>query len=132
MATFKGTDGVVSNAGTNFGELVDFTLNITAQFATDTAAGDSWVTRKLVRKDFTATINCHYDPSDTSQAAAVEGASAAYVFYPEGGEGSGLEQFTGNALVSGVSTSTPLDGIVPYTISLVNEDNTGLVRGVDS
>ena len=71
---------------------------------------------KALRGDATATVECHFDETDTAQEAANLGTSATLELYPEGAD-SGDKYFTGTAIVTGGDVGVTMDGIISRTLT---------------
>jgi len=104
MATYLGKDGTITADASGVGEITNFAVNITADTAEDTAFGDGWKTRKAGLKDWSATIDCHFDQANAGQAVLIEGATVACVFTCHTNA-----TFTGSGIVTsrGISNSDP-------------------------
>ena len=116
MATHTGLNGVVKLGSNTVGEVTGFTLNQTHDTVEDTALGDSMKSYKSLRGDATATVECHFDETDTAQEAANLGTSATLELYPEGAD-SGDKYFTGTAIVTGGDVGVTMDGIISRTLT---------------
>jgi len=116
MATHTGVNGVVKIGSNTVGEVVSFTLNQTHDTVEDTALSDSNKSYKALRGDATATVECHFDETDTAQEAANSGVSATLELYPEGAD-SGDKYFVGTAIVTGADVGVTMDGIISRTLS---------------
>ena len=116
MATHTGVNGVVKIGSNAVGEVVSFTLNQTHDTVEDTALSDSNKSYKALRGDATATVECHFDETDTAQEAANSGVSATLELYPEGAD-SGDKYFVGTAIVTGADVGVTMDGIISRTLS---------------
>tara|TARA_A100001201_G_C4018737_1_gene179879 strand:+ start:235 stop:621 length:387 start_codon:yes stop_codon:yes gene_type:complete len=116
MATHTGVNGVVKLGSNTIGEVTAFTLNQTHDTVEDTALSDSNKSYKALRGDATATVECHFDETDTAQEAANSGVSATLELYPEGAD-SGDKYFVGTAIVTGADVGVTMDGIISRTLS---------------
>ena len=118
MATHVGTSGVVKVGANTVAEVTGFTLNETQDTVEDTSLTDSKKSYIALRGDATATIECHWDETDTSGQEALDvGTSATIELYPEGAD-SGDTYYTGTAIVTGVSQNVSLDGVISRTINV--------------
>ena len=116
MATHTGLNGVVKLGSNTVGEVTGFTLNQTHDTVEDTALGDSMKSYKSLRGDATATVECHFDETDTAQEAANSGTEATLELYPEG-DTSGDKYFVGTAIVTGADVGVTMDGIISRTLT---------------
>ena len=116
MATKVGTSGVVKIGSTAVGEVTGFTIDETNDTVEDTQLTDSKKSYLVLRGDATATVECHFDETDTAQEAANLGTSATLELYPEGAD-SGDKYFTGTAIVTGGDVGVTMDGIISRTLS---------------
>ena len=71
---------------------------------------------KSLRGDATATVECHFDETDTAQEAANSGTEATLELYPEGAD-SGDKYFTGTGIVTGADVGVTMDGIISRTLT---------------
>jgi hypothetical protein len=116
MATHTGLNGVVKLGSNTVGEVTSFTLSQTQDTVEDTSLTDSMKSYKALRGDATATVECHFDETDTAQELLVVGNTATLELYPEGADSSD-EYFVGTAIVTGNDTSVTMDGITSRTFS---------------
>lgn len=125
MATYRGMDGTVKAVATGgtpstaLGEMTGYTLNITTTLLEDTAAGDASRTRKAGLKDWSASVELHFDPDDAIADLLVEGAAVKCEFEVNETDGS-TEQanWSGECLVESISISSAIDGLVTYSANL--------------
>ena len=94
MATHVGTSGLVKVGGTTVGEVIGFSIDETQDTVEDTALTDSKKSYKVLRGDATATVECHFDESD-----------------------SGDKYYSGTGIVTGASIAVTLDGIISRTFN---------------
>ena len=116
MSTFKGNDGVVSITGTAIAELKAWTFDENADQIDDTAMGDTYKTSKSGMPSATGTIECHYDPSDSTQEALVPGTEVALILYPNG-TAQGSQRISLTAQITGRTRSGAIDAIMPRTFN---------------
>jgi len=118
MATHVGTSGVVKVGSATVAEVTGFTLNETQDTVEDTSLTDSNKSYIALRGDATATIECHWDETDTNgQEALDHGTSATIELYPEGAT-SGDKYYTGTAIVTGADVAVTMDGIISRTFNV--------------
>jgi len=116
MATHHGKEAVVTVGGTAIDNVTGFTLDTTHDTVEDTELSDTNKTYLVGRGTFTGSIDMNYDEESTEQALLVSGAILAFVFLPEGNT-AGDESFTGTGIITGMSITTPLDGVITRTVS---------------
>ena len=64
------------------------------------------------------TINCHWDPDDsTGQEALVIGTEVSLSLEPEGNATTGDVYYTGSAIITDISVGVPQDGMVTRNFS---------------
>ena len=116
MATHHGKEGVVTSAGTAIDGVTGFTIDTTHDTVEDTQLSSTTKTFLAGRGSFTGSIDMNYDESDTPQTTLLTGTTLAFEFLPEGNT-TGDERFAGSGIVTGMSISVPLDGVVTRTVS---------------
>lgn len=127
MATFRGKEGIVKVGGAVVAERVTWTIDQTAATEEDSAQGDDWQTFKGGLKTWTGSLECRWDDTDlTGQEALIIGAEVALTLYPEG-DATGAYEYSGNAIVTGVSNAVPRDDIVARSFTF--QGNGELVIG---
>jgi hypothetical protein len=118
MATHVGTSGVVKVGTDTVAEVTGFTIDQSNDTVEDTTLTDTSKTYKVLRSDATGTIECHWDETDSSgQGALTIGASVTLNLYPEGSD-SADTYYTGSAIVTSLSQSVTLDGVISRTINV--------------
>ena len=118
MATHVGTSGVVKVGANTVAEVTGFTLNETQDTVEDTSLTDSKKSYIALRGDATATIECHWDETDTSGQEALDvGTSATIELYPEGAD-AGDAYYTGTGIVTSADVAVTMDGIVSRNFSI--------------
>jgi len=117
MATHHGKEGVVTIGGTTLGNATGFTVDTTHDVVEDTALGNSMKSFIAGRGTFTASIDMNFDETDSGQTTLVQGAELTFAFLPEG-NASGDRKFSGSGIVTGMSVSVPLDGVITRTVSI--------------
>ena len=126
MATHHGKEGVLTIGGTTLGNATGFTVDTTHDVVEDTALGSSMKSFLVGRGTYTASIDMNFDETDSGQTTLVQGAELTFAFLPEG-NASGDRKFSGSGIVTGMSVSVPLDGVITRTVSL--QGNGGLTIG---
>mgnify|MGYP001233377747 FL=1 len=118
MATHVGTSGVVKVGSATVAEVTGFTLNETQDTVEDTHLTDSKKSYVALRGDATATIEAHWDETDTNGQEALDvGSSATIELYPEGAD-SGDAYYTGTGIVTGADVAVTMDGIISRTLNI--------------
>ena len=118
MATHVGTSGVVKVGSATVAEVTGFTLNETQDTVEDTSLTDSKKSYVALRGDATATIEAHWDETDTNGQEALDvGSSATIELYPEGAD-SGDAYYTGTGIVVGADVAVTMDGIISRTLNI--------------
>lgn len=119
MATYTGQDGSLSISGTAVAEVRSFSIDQTNNTVEKTVMGDSWKSYYTTQKEWSGSADIYYSQTSgniANVAAITSGASAAFIGYPAG-DTTGYPKLSGNILVTGVSISTSMDGMVEATIS---------------
>ena len=116
MATHHGKEGQVTSAGTVIGNVTGFTLDTTHDTVEDTSLSSTTKSFVAGRGTFTGSVDMNYDETDTPQTTLLTGTSLAFIFLPEGNT-TGDESFSGTGIVTSMSISVPLDGIVTRTVA---------------
>ena len=116
MATHHGKEGVLTIGGTTLGNATGFTIDTTHDVVEDTALGNSMKSFLVGRGSFTFSIDMNFDETDSGQTALVQAAELTFAFLPEGNE-SGDRKFSGTGIVTGMSVSVPLDGVITRTVT---------------
>ena len=116
MATHHGKEGVLTIGETTLGNATGSTVDTTHDVVEDTALGSSMKSFLVGRGSFTFSIDMNFDETDSGQTALVQGAELTFAFLPEGNE-SGDRKFSGSGIVTGMSVSVPLDGVITRTVT---------------
>ena len=116
MATHHGKEGVVTAGGSGVGELTGFTLETSADVVEDTALTDATKSFVAGRTSFSGTLEMHFDEADSVQTQLTAGESITFKLLPEGSS-TGDRKFEGASVITGMSVSQPLDGIVARSVT---------------
>lgn len=116
MTCYIGKAGIVKIGSDNVGEVTNFSVEETADTVECTAMGDDYRTYMSTFKAWTGSMEVHWDPDDSGQTAVVVGSSVTVTFYPEGDD-TGDTTIGGTAIVTGLTRTTPYDGIVTSSIT---------------
>jgi len=118
MSTYSGNGGTVKVATNTIAEILSFSIDSSAATIDDTALSDTASSFKAGKTSWTASIECHFDPTDTNgQNSMVVGNSMSFVFYQRG-ETTGDPTITGTAIITSTSSSNASDSIISQTYSL--------------
>ena len=121
MSVHHGKEGEVAVGGTAVGELTSFTLETTGDVVESTQMSDGAKSFIAGRTSFSGTLEMHFDETDSGQTSLTAGASVTFKLLPEGSS-SGDRKFEGAGIVTGMSVSQPLDGIVSRTVTFQGTD----------
>ena len=116
MAVHHGKEGEVVVGGTAVGELVSFTLETTGDVVESTKMSDSAKSFIAGRTSFSGTLEMHFDEADSVQTQLTAGASITFKWLPEGSS-TGDRKFEGESVITGMSVSQPLEGIVTRSVT---------------
>lgn len=107
MATFKGSEGSIAVGANAIAEVLNFSVNEQAAMIEDTALGDTAKTFKSGTTEWSGSLECMFDDTDTNgQVALTVGASVTLNLYTEGTT-TGDYLLTGTALVESREVSNP-------------------------
>ena len=117
MAVHKGSEGVVKILTNTVAEVRDWSLEDTAETIDSTQLSDSAKTFEVGTTSWSGSVNAFWDETDTSgQGAMTAGASVTLNLYPEGAT-SGDTYGSGDAIISSISKSGGIDGLVEASFS---------------
>ena len=116
MSVHHGKEGEVVVGGSAVGELVSFTLETTGDVVESTKMADAAKTFVAGRTSFSGTLEMHFDEADSVQTQLTAGASITFKLLPEGGS-TGDRKFEGASVITGMSVSQPLDGVVARSVT---------------
>jgi hypothetical protein len=125
MATHFGSDGSVklitttSPAGTpaTIGELLNWSLTMTADAVETTSMGDTARTYTGGLQTGTGSMSLYLDPDDSVQEDLAQGDSVDCEFYAEGTD-TGDQKYSGTFIVTSVERGATLDGIATLNAEL--------------
>ena len=121
MAVHHGKEGQVTIGGTAVGELTSFTLETTGDVVESTKMEDGAKSFIAGRTSFSGTLEMHFDETDSAQTQMTAGSSLAFKLLPEGSS-TGDRKFEGAGIITGMSVSQPLDGIVSRSVTFQGTD----------
>ena len=116
MAVVHGKEGLVKAGGTAIGDLTGFTLETTGDVVESTALSDSDKSFIAGRTSFSGNLDMNFNRANAPQATLLAGSSIAFILYPEGAT-SGDRTYTGSGIVTGMSTSNSMDGMVTRSVT---------------
>lgn len=112
MANHAGNEGSVAVGANTVAEIRSWNVETSADTTEDSSMGDTWRTHKTTLRSWTGSTDCWWDETDTTgQEALLIGAEVTLNLYPEG-DGLGNEYYTGTAIVSGITRSADMNGMV--------------------
>ena len=122
MAVHKGSEGVVKILTNTVAEVRDWSLEETAETIDSTQLSDSAKTFEVGTTSWSGSVNAFWDETDTNgQGAMSAGASVTLNLYPEGAT-SGDTFGSGTAIISSISKSGGIDGLVEASFSFQGTD----------
>lgn len=128
MTTHTGKNGLVKIGSNAVAEVKSFTVEETGDTAETTAMGDEWRSYKSTLKSWSGSLEAQWDDADTTgQGALSIGAEVALKLYPDD-DATGDVEFSGNAIVTGISRSITFDGIT--SVSFTFQGNGALAQSV--
>jgi len=116
MAVVHGKEGIVKAGGTQIGNLTGFTLETSADVVEKTALDDATKSFTVGRTSFSGNLDMNFDRESAQQVSLLAGSSIAFIVYPEGAT-SGDRTYTGTGIVTGMSTTNAMDGIVSRAVT---------------
>ena len=116
MSVHHGKEGEVVVGGSAVGELVSFTLETTGDVVESTKMSDAAKSFVAGRTSFSGTLEMHFDEADSVQTQLTAGESITFKLLPEGSS-TGDRKFEGASVITGMSVSQPLDGIVARSVT---------------
>ena len=117
MANHKGSEGTVYIGADAIAEIKSYNVNESMNVIDDCNIGDTAKTYQSGSTEWDGSVDVFWDELDTAQVAMTSGASVTIKFYPEGAT-TGDKYYTGTALVTGISRSASIDGMVDASYSL--------------
>jgi len=120
MAKHVGTEGKVKFKNSQVLEVTGFQIEESADTAESHAMGDTWKDVEVTFRGWSATVDCHYDPSDAGQIAAAIGEVGEFSGYSEG-DASGAKYLTGTVVVTGRTRDVPMDDMVSLSLALTGK-----------
>lgn len=117
MTTHTGKNGIVKVGANAIAEVKTFTVEETGDTAETTSMGDEWRTYLPTLKSWSGSVESQWDDADTTgQGALVTGAEVSLKLYPDD-DATGDIEFSGSAIVTGISRSVSFDGIISISFT---------------
>lgn len=121
MATHTGIEGQVKLGANAIAEVIGFSTEVSADTVEDTALTDTAKTFIGLRYSWTASVECHWDETDTNGQLALEtailaGSTVTLNLYPEGST-TGDKYLTGTALCTSMSIPVTMGDTIKRTCS---------------
>ena len=104
MATHSGHEGLVKVATDTVAEVTSWSIDESGDTIEDSELSDSAKTFLSGQTSWTASIEAHWDETDTAQNAMTSGAAVTLSLYPEGAT-AGAKYFTGAVIITSISRS---------------------------
>lgn len=121
MATHTGSEGIVKVGSNTVAKVTGFSLSVSANMIADNAIDDAWESNNAGRKKWSGSINCNWNPADTSgQQALTIGASVTLNLYGNGAT-TGDTLFSGTALINEISRDWSDESMVKATFQFVGD-----------
>lgn len=118
MANHKGSEGIVQVAAGTVAELLDYSIDETADTIEDSELSDTAKTFQSDMTSWTGSINAMWDETDTvAQGAMVIGASVAVIFLPEGNVTGDISR-TGTAIITSKGMAASKGSMVTQSFGL--------------
>lgn len=116
MANHTGSEGIIKIGANTLGELRSYNYAETAGTIEDTTLSDTAKTYKAGQTSWSGSAEVFWDESDAGQDALSAGSEVTISFYPEGAS-TGDVYRTGTAIVTEISVSASIDGMVEASFS---------------
>lgn len=119
MASYTGQDGTLSIGGTSVAELRGFSIDQTNNTVEKTIMGDSWKSYHTTQYEWSGSADIYLNSTANAVSgigSITTGAEAALIAYP-GGNTSSYDKLAGNIIVTGLSITSSMDGVVEASIS---------------
>jgi len=128
MANISGNSGKVEVGANTVAEVLSFSLSEGVSVIDDTIIGDAADTHIVGTTNWSGSVSCFWDDSDTNgQEAMTIGASVTLHLVPEGA-GTGNIDFNGTASITGIERSAANNSIV--TANFTFQGTAALTRTV--
>ncbi len=128
MANYSGNSGSVLIGANAVAEVLSFALSEGINVIDDTVIGDTSDTHKVGTVNWSGSVSCYWDDTDTTgQEAMTVGASVALHLLPTG-SGTGKIDFNGTASITAIERSPANNAII--TANFTFQGNGALTRSV--
>lgn len=117
MATVIGNSGDVTIGANVVAEVLSWSLTEGANTADDTVLGDTYASHKSGILNWSGSISCYYDKTDTTGQGALTAGASVVVHLRDEGAGTGNIDRTGTATVVTIEESVNNDAIVTANFS---------------
>lgn len=122
MAKVKGNDGVVMQGAYEVAEVTKFDITESPVIVSDIAIGDTWTTSTAGTKNWSGSVECFYDVTDTTgQNILIAGNSVNLRLFPEGNE-LGKKYYFNSAILGAVNKSVSKDVYITATFPVTGVD----------
>lgn len=116
MAKSLGNEGLVKVGSDVIAFIKSYTLEQQANTVEGTVLGDTTKSFAITDSSWNGSFDAFWDLSDTAQGNLTIGASVTLLLQPQGAT-TGDEQYTGTALITGISVTANNDGYVETSIT---------------
>lgn len=128
MATHTGNAGAVQVGANTVAEMLTWTMTEGVNIIDDTATGDAADTHKTGTTNWSGSVNCYWDETDTNgQEALTVGASVTLHLLPDGVTTGDID-FNGTATINSIERASGNNAIVTANFSFTG--NGALTRTV--
>ena len=128
MATHTGNAGAVQVGANTVAEMLTWTMTEGVNIIDDTATGDAADTHKAGTTNWSGSVNCYWDETDTNgQEAMTVGASVTLHLLPDGATTGDID-FNGTATINSIERASGNNAIVTANFSFTG--NGALTRTV--
>jgi len=128
MATHTGNGGIAKIGANTVAEFLTWSLTEGVNIIDDTVAGDASDTHQSGTTNWSGSVNCYWDETDTTgQEAMTIGASVELHLLPDGATTGDID-FNGTATINSIERSTANNSIVTANFSFTG--NGALIRSV--
>ena len=127
MAVFSGNKGMVYAGASQVANVTNWSLTVEADNLDSSAMGTEWRTFITGIKQWSGTIDAHWDLTDTAQKALFDALTGSTLvslkLYVDS-----TRNFSGAAMITSADTTVPFDGIETITFNF--QGNGALTRSV--
>lgn len=118
MATHRGNDATLKIGNNVVNERNSFQVKMSTSTMATTTQGATWKTHKAGVNEWSAQVECYWDPADTNgQALMVVGASLTLNFYPAD-DLTGRRFHTGTGTITSATINSPTNDIVSVSYEI--------------